>query len=189
MLVLRRGAPPRDSSSSCIKASVCLALVQSPRTGDPATLNQSTPADCPVGVSGGRYDSRSSHHGRNHPAHRANDSIRRIFPADFSYESQQRIHGESAAAELFSRRACSCRSVRDPLARMPDSGRFRKPDDAMAMGRARWSADRRHSDSRRVFLLDGFSGGDSTEWFHFSDLLWHTFSRGRSADAGVGLLR
>src|SRR3979411_3302362 len=59
------------------------------------------------------YDSRSKIDVRDNPHHSANDSIWRIFSADFSDGQRQWLHGESAATELFSRRTCPRRSHRD----------------------------------------------------------------------------
>jgi hypothetical protein len=51
------------------------------------------------------YDSRSKIDVRDHPHHRANDSIWRIFSADFFDELRQWLHGEPAAPEFLSGRA------------------------------------------------------------------------------------
>jgi len=67
------------------------------------------------------YDSRSSNHVGNHPHHRANDSVRRIFSADIFDEQEQWIHGQPAAPEFLPRRARPCWCHRDSLADLPNT--------------------------------------------------------------------
>src|SRR5438445_11374876 len=51
------------------------------------------------------YDSRSQNDVRDHPHHRTDDSIRRVFSADLFDEQGKRIHGQPAAPEFLPRRA------------------------------------------------------------------------------------
>src|ERR1700745_752368 len=70
---------------------------------------------------GGTCDSRSKIDVRDHPHHSSNDSIWRIFSADFFDEQRQWLHGESATTKLFPRRTCPRGSHRDSFAGLPDA--------------------------------------------------------------------
>src|SRR5271169_3581500 len=118
------------------------------------------------------YDSRSESDGRNHPDHRANNSIRRIFSADIFDEQEQRIYGESIAAEFLSRRTCPCRRYRDSRAHLPGTCRLGRAADSSPVVRSNRGAARCNSYFGWLLLFRASTGCDSSQRSGLPDLRW-----------------
>ena len=116
--------------------------------------------------------SRSESDGRNHPDHRANNSIRRIFSADIFDEQEQRIYGESTPAEFLSRRTCPCRRYRDSRAHLPGTCRLGRAADSSPLVRSNRGAARCNSYFGWLLLFRASTGCDSSQRSGLPDLRW-----------------
>src|ERR1700694_5242229 len=123
------------------------------------------------------YDSRRQNDVRDHPHNRANDSVRRLFSADLTDEKKQRIHGQSASAELFPCRACSRRRHCDFVADLPDPGRCGCSPQRVTVGSPNRCSAGRNSYFVGVLFLRACADRDGSWRTSFADLRRSSDSR------------
>ena len=120
-----------------------------------------------------------------------------LLSADIFDEQEQRIYGESFAAEFspwslgsyLSRGTCSCRCHRDSLAHLSDACRFSHATDFLPLVHSNCSAVRCCSNFCGVLLFRASPDCDSNQWSGIPDLPWSSCSCRDRRFARHGLIK